>query len=277
MADLRRSQDASAFDTKVFIALCAELDAKQHNQRDEEATVSKTPTEAPTAALSAFPLTPPWRGPKDVHNDESCSDGEAWLASHGPAEVGSYWQDDFGVESANDASYGKWQGRADVECSANDASYGKWQGRADVECSAGDAGSQEWQGHSNEDGSDELAWYRDWQDPPQEEFASDDSDDEDEGRHEASSSAATARVLEAHGQKRFRYVSYDECRDLALERADSEKNGLRWQECGPYVRVQYYKWLGTVGAVHMLGRLQDEVHSFTMDDCRPRLDSPKGS
>jgi hypothetical protein len=105
MADLRRSQDASAFDTKAFIALCAELDAKQHKQRDEEATVSKTPTEAPTAALSAVPLTPPWRRPKDVHNDEACSDGEAWLASHGPAEVegsagvalGSYWQDDMGV------------------------------------------------------------------------------------------------------------------------------------------------------------------------------------
>jgi hypothetical protein len=27
----------------------------------------------------------------------------------------------------------------------------------------------------------------------------------------------------------------------------------------------------------MLGRLQDEVHIVTSDDCRTRLDSPKGS
>jgi hypothetical protein len=244
MADLRRSQDASAFDTQAFIALLAALDAKQPKERDEEATVSMTPTEAPTAALSAAPLTPPWRRPKDVHNDAEWSDGEAWLASHGPAEVegsagvalGSYWQDDFGVESANDASYGKGQGRADVECSANDASYGKGQGRADVECSAGDAGSQEWQGHSNEDGSVEDAWYRDWQDPPDEEFASDVSDDEDEGRHEASSSAATARVLETHGQKRFRYVGLDEQQSLAMERVAAQEFGLRWQDRGPYAR-----------------------------------------
>ena len=121
MADLVSFPDASAYDKQAFIALLAELDAKQAKEDVEEATVAMTPTEAPAAALSAAPLAPPWRGPKDEHKDEEWFDGEAWVALDGPAALGSYWQDDFGVGSANDASYGKGQGRADVECSAVDA------------------------------------------------------------------------------------------------------------------------------------------------------------
>ena len=214
------------------------------------------------AALSEVPETPPWRMPADADNNHGWGDGVAWAASHGLAEAegsadvacGSYWKDDFG------AWYGKWEGRADVEYSANDASYVQWQGRADVECSdtpygtgqgradvewfAGAAESQEWPSWSYEGGPAEEAWYRRCEDTPA---------DEDAGRHVASSSAATSRVLEAHGQKRKRYVSCEEQESLKVERAASEELSLCWQARGPYAaegeeqplwwRGQKYRWL----------------------------------
>ena len=83
------------------------------------------------------------------------------------------------------------------------------------------------------DRSVEDAWYRDWQGPPDEEFAGDASDDEDEGQHEATSSPGTARVLAMHGQKRFRHVGEDEQRSLRLKKYAADQLGVRWQDRGP--------------------------------------------